>query len=681
MIFYRKTGTPEAIRFKCWQRKSYSLFNVLKKAVIIAVLPLTYHVSAETGQTDFISDTTSISMEFELEEIKVSSRLVPVTFSDASRTVTVISSREIEAVPAQNIQELLEYIPGVDVRTRGGQGVQADISIRGSSFDQVMILLNGIDITDPQTGHHNLNLPVNLSQIERIEIIEGSASRVFGPNAFAGAINIITNRSGNNKIKINTTTGQHGYIDAGISGSWSSKKISQFLSAAKSSSAGYSENTDFENNTVFYKTEFGESSKIAFQLGFSDKSFGANSFYTPVYPDQYENTNIIFSSLKWESDNSFHFTPTVYIRKHNDRFELFRNEAPEWYSTHNYHQAGVYGGNLNGWFDNRFGKTAFGTSFRNEKILSNVLGNSLENPIRINDENKYYTKSDSRETYSVFVEHNVSTKKWNLSTGLMANHISGISRGFQFFPGADISYQMNQNLKLYISVNKSLRVPTFTDLYYSGPTNTGNPDLKPETAISSEGGLKYNSGNFYSYFAVFHRSGKNIIDWVRLENEEIWHTENYTKLNSAGFEIGFGFFPGKVSGKKTFIYQIKGGYLYNSLSKNNDKYISKYVLDNLKHKFNLSVTHYVFQHLQASWFLNFQDRNGSYTEYDNGSYGSEKEYKPFALIDMKLNYKFREIDFFINISNIFKIEYVDFGNIDQPGRWIKAGLNLDINYK
>ena len=139
--------------------------------------------------------------------------------------VSVIPREEIEYAPVTSIQELLEYVAGVDVRQRGAEGVQADISIRGGTFDQTLILLNGVNITDPQTGHHNLNLPVSINQIERIEILEGPAARVYGPNAFSGAINIVTRQPDKTSWKLAIEGGSFGYFDVQGAGSFSDIQI------------------------------------------------------------------------------------------------------------------------------------------------------------------------------------------------------------------------------------------------------------------------------------------------------------------------------------------------------------------------------------------------------------------------------------------------------------------------
>ncbi|MCK4631428.1 MAG: TonB-dependent receptor, partial [Bacteroidales bacterium] len=112
----------------------------------------------------------------EIKEIVVSGQRSPSIHSELNRVVTVIRKEQIRNAPVQSLQEILEYAVNIDVRQRGNFGVQADISIRGGSFEQTLILLNGIKINDPQTGHHNLNIPIDINSIERIEILEGPGS-------------------------------------------------------------------------------------------------------------------------------------------------------------------------------------------------------------------------------------------------------------------------------------------------------------------------------------------------------------------------------------------------------------------------------------------------------------------------------------------------------------------------
>ncbi|MDP4185283.1 MAG: TonB-dependent receptor plug domain-containing protein, partial [Bacteroidota bacterium] len=199
---YFCNGNLRAVLFRRWGGKKYSAFASLRVIVNIGVLLVSYQVSANPGMNLEHPDTTDVKRRYSLEAVQVSAQRAPVTYSQVARIVSVIERSEIEAAPVQSINELLKYLLNVDIRQRGQFGVQADVSIRGGSSDQTLILLNGININDPQTGHFNLDLPVSLESIQRIEILEGPASRVFGPNAFSGAINIITGTDLQNRVKL-----------------------------------------------------------------------------------------------------------------------------------------------------------------------------------------------------------------------------------------------------------------------------------------------------------------------------------------------------------------------------------------------------------------------------------------------------------------------------------------------
>ena len=676
--FNRKGGNT--LIFRKWGRKNYSLFLTVNRMVIISVLAITYLISVPVYSAAEVQDTTEIKMEYDLDEIEINAQRSPALYSQVARIVSVIQQKEIEAAPAQSVPDLLEYVAGVDVRQRGAEGVQADVSIRGGTFDQTLILLNGINISDPQTGHHNLNLPVSISQIERIEVLEGPAARVYGPNAFSGAINIITKNSTRNSIRLLIENGSNAYLNSNLSASFKTGKLTNSFGVNRKTSAGYIENTDFKISNLFYSNQLiSRKGKLSFQTGVSQKAFGANSFYTPKYPNQYEEIKTLFSSVKWESNSKLHFAPVVYWRRNQDRFELFRDNPASWYQNHNYHLTSVYGANVNSWIKSKLGKSAFGFEFRSENILSNVLGEALESPKKVPGENAMFSKSASRNSVSVFFEQALYLKNWSFTAGLLGNVISQSNLGVNVFPGLDLSYNFNRATKAFVSYNTSLRMPTFTDLYYSGPTNIGNPYLKPERSATFEGGVKVNKKFVQAHFAIFYRKGVDVIDWVKMESDEVWQSQNLTQLRSAGTDVNIQFnFQEKFG--NPFPNKLKLSYIYNYLEKENLDYISNYVLDNLKHKFVGAVNQNITKNFIAQFLISFQDREGTYTYFDGNDWGRELEYKSFWLFDAKLFYKWEDLNVYLSANNIFNLSYNDIGNVTQPGRVIKIGISYKLNF-
>ncbi|HEY3369671.1 MAG TPA: TonB-dependent receptor plug domain-containing protein, partial [Prolixibacteraceae bacterium] len=416
---FKTNHRAEMITFKRWGRKAYSLFSVLKQPIRIGVLLAVYTSVSEPELLFAQTDSSKVSMEYNLDEVEVSAQRAPVAFSQVARIVSVITREQIEAAPVHSLQELLEYALSVDVRQRGVQGVQADISVRGGSFDQTLILLNGINVSDPQTGHHSLDLPISFKNIQRIEILEGPAARVFGPNAFSGAINIITTSEGDSNVKLDISGGQHQLADINASGHLQNGNWSQFMAFNHMSSDGYIDNTDFKTWNAFYQAKLNtKPGTLDFQAGRSNKAFGANSFYTATYPNQFEATKTTFASLKFETGTKIHLTPSIYWRRHQDRFELFRNNPASWYTGHNYHLTDVFGSNLNAWVKSALGKTAFGAEIRSENVWSNVLGEALTTPIEVPGESgHFFTKSYSRTSISYFAEHSIYLKNLSISAG------------------------------------------------------------------------------------------------------------------------------------------------------------------------------------------------------------------------------------------------------------------------
>ncbi len=676
------------LTFRKFGRKGYSIFQSLHKMVRIGCLSITYLVfaipaNAERNMIIAGHDSITSMKDIEVEEVVVSAQRAPVAFSQVARIVKVIGKEEIQSAPVQSIQDLLRYALGVDVRQRGGLGVQTDISIRGGSFDQVLILLNGININDPQTGHHSLNLPVSFDAIDRIEILEGPASRIYGPNALAGAINIITGTTDNSNLKVRISGGQNGYHDSGLSGTFVSGKVKNFISADHRNSDGYIKNTDFSLTDAFYQGKLiTKGAALDWQAGITDRGFGANSFYTPAYPDQFEHVKTTFASVKLETGKVVHFTPSLYWRRNQDRFELYRYPelAASWYKGHNYHLTDVFGTNLNAWFTTSLGKTAFGADFRSENIRSNVLGTPLVNPIPVPGEaGKFFTKSDNRSNMSLFVEHSIYLERFTASAGVMANWNSQLGTKWNLFPGIDLSYQLSTAIKWYSSVNSSLRMPTFTDLYYSSPTNKGNILLQPEKSIEYESGFKYQFKGVDGHIAYFHRSGNNMIDWVRKPADNVWYAQNITQLNTDGLEFSAKLNPAKLLDMKVFIQSINISWSYLTQNKQSGIYASQYILDYLKNKLNIGVTHKVIKNIGINWQITYIDRNGTYTNWGGSKYGNEVDYKPFILVDSRLYWSKKRTTCYLEASNLFNKGYHDFGNVHEPGRWLKIGVIHQLN--
>jgi iron complex outermembrane receptor protein len=524
---------------------------------------------------------------------------------------------------------------------------------------------------------------VALEDIERIEVLEGSAARVYGANAFSGAINIITKTSKKNNLTTRFSGGEHTYLNGGLSAAYNYENYQSYISLSKKQSDGYMQNTDFAVGNLFYQLKNMQNFGVfTLQLGYKDKSFGAQSFYTPMYPNQYEQTKTTLGSISFEKKGNWGVKSSVYWRRNQDKFELFRSDPPAWYKNHNYHLTDVIGSTANVSYKYKIFRSALGAEFRSENIMSNVLGLAMNDTLPVpGDAQGFFTKKAQRNSTSIFAEAGIVDSKFTLNTGALAIYYSDYK--WKYYGGVDASLQLSKYVKWFASANQSLRLPTFTDLYYQGPTNIGNPDLLPEEAITYESGFKflYNAFNFQA--ALYQSNGKNIIDWVRLNDTEKWQSQNLTKLQTRGVSFHGTFNFNKLINPDFFIQNITLNYAYNEVNKYSGEYESNYALDFMKSNASIALNFQLTKTLSWNFEYNYQDRNGSYPAFDftNMVYTGEESYKPFSLINTKLMYTKGGLNLYMSADNLLNKKYADLGNIPMPGRWIKAGFSytFDMN--
>ncbi len=633
-----------------------------------------------------------------LKEVVVSSHRHPSTLEQVARQVTVIDRAEIEQAPVQSLSELLEFVMSVDIRQRGQFGVQSDVSIRGGTFDQTLILINGIKMTDPQTGHHSMNLPVDLNQIERIEVLHGGASRVFGPNAFAGAINIITRTRGENQVGAELMAGQHGLFGAGAHITLNTGNWNHSFSYNRRGSDGFMRNTDFIWNNAFLQSAAHlKNHEIIINAGYNQKAFGASTFYSAFFPNQFEETSTRFVSVsdKMQLHENLSLSVRGYYREHRDRFELFRegdgfyrrtddnffvmgnDTAPSWYQGHNYHRTESWGLEADASYKWKAGVTTVGIEYRSEQIQSNVLGQPVDNPVSVSGEHPsaMFTRADGRENLSIYAEHNLNFKNLFVSAGMLYNMNTAFED--EVFPGIDVAYQLGQHFRPYASWNRSVRFPTFTDLYYNLGGAVGSIDLTPESSVNYEGGLKYFGKHVSGVATFFRREGVNLIDWIRFEGSDITQAANITTLNINGLELGFQANLKALLGEKSPFSSLRIGYTYMQGDSASTGFESNYALDFLQHQFNAVLLQQISEKISVQWNTSFQQRLGGYFD---PSLGEEVPFEPVLLLDVRISHRTEMFDVFLEVANLFDRLYVDIGNVPQPGRWLRAGVAIRLGY-
>ena len=361
--------------------------------------------------------------------------------------------------------------------------MQADLYIRGGTFDQTLLLIDGFKVEDAQTGHHTMNMAIPMDVVERIEIIKGAASRIYGQNAFNGAINIVTKNVTGDQRSRKIEAGSFEQRNASLTIEQEYENSSFITHYSRQSSDGYRYNTDFYNNNNFIKGTFEiKDLPVNMIVSFNERKFGANGFYaSPEAIDQYEETQASLFGLSTKLTNgSLVIRPKIYWKRNQDMYVYLRHD-PSVYR--NLHITNKIGAELNMSSNSKLGITGFGIDLARVSLASNNLGDR------------------SRTMINMFLEHQFKflKEKLDITPGLALNYLSDFKfndnykdnffRNFLAFPGIDIGYRINDNLRLYTNIGYTYRVPTYTDLYYSSPTTIGNEELIPEKALSEELGI------------------------------------------------------------------------------------------------------------------------------------------------------------------------------------------------
>lgn len=669
----------KSFRFKHFSRKGYALFACMGREVLIGTLSVATlsHAKAESLsiRPEVAEDTLSRS-ELRLDEVVVTGSRAPLTLQESAKIVSVITHDDIHRAATESINDILKLATGVDVRQRGGFGVQTDISVRGGNFDQITILLNGVNISSPHTGHLSADFPVSPEDIERIEVLEGPAARVYGTSAFNGVINIVTRQTGNG-AQVHLVGGQYGYAGGNASIGATLGTFHSQLSGGYTRCDGATPNSDFSSTRLFYQgnATIGSNVKVNGQVGYSYKPYAANTFYGASSTDQWESNERWMAAVGADIQlGRIHLSPQLYLNRWYDHYQWHKdNPAGE-----NFHKVESKGTSLNAWMESILGRTSLGFEVRDERIRSTKLGKLLSEDEwqatggHDGENDKFYKYRDQRANVSAFLEHDVLLKQWTVSLGLMANLNDGLDTKWRFYPGIDVSYRPTEAWKLFVSWNMGLRMPTFTDLYYSGANIEGNSELKPEKTTDYQIGGRYTTRGFIAEVQGFYSHKKNMIDWVTYNDankvsDGIFHSVNF-QMDNKGAEINLQMLPRQLWGDNALVRKIgvQYSYIYEESDYDVDVIMSKYAMDYLRHKVIVSADSKIWKNLNLSLSWRWQDREG-------------KSNPAYALLDGRLSWDTAKWSAYIDGSNIFDKKYYDYVSILQPGSWFRFGVRFSIN--
>ncbi|MEN8194335.1 MAG: TonB-dependent receptor [Bacteroidota bacterium] len=589
-----------------------------------------------------IYSQTHDTLQHKLKDVVVESLHQPILFSDVNRSIDIVDSTKLSSSSVVSPQEILNYLGSVELNKRGQNGVQADVGIRGGSFEQTLIMLDGIKIIDPQTGHHNLSLPVSLSNLDRVEIVKGGSSSIHGANAFSGVVNFRTKRNNKNSLDASLEGGEYGLFSGSLFGSYNLGNLSNNFTFEKSRSDGYRENTEYDITNISYGAALtGKNSLIDFYLGYSDKDFGANSFYTNMFPLQAEHTKTTFAKLSAEfGTDSFNYSIKGYWRNNDDEFLLDKTD-PDFYK--NNHLTNIFGGELNLYLTSFLGKTNIGGEFVYDKIESSNLG------------------GHNRDRKGIYIEHHFK-KFSNLSFAVSGFIYNYSSIGWKMWPALVLGYKITESLKLFTNIGKGFRIPTYTELFYNDRITKSNPNLTYEETLNYELGMNYISSMVNFSTSIFRREGNNLIDWVRTSEDDPWEAMNITSLNTNGVEFSVSTNLQKLLIGQPFNF-VRFQYAYLNSNKIESEFESKYLLKYLKHQTILTIGHAFFAKINFNWFLRYEDRINVNDHF---------------IADVKVDRSFSNFNIYVKATNIFNTPYYDIAGVILPGRWIVGGIKFSI---
>lgn len=618
------------------------------KKMFLAV-PFTILSVTLMAQTN-LRDTTSVT------EVVISENRLQIPFNKRIRNIQIIQREEIAKLPAHSINEVLSYIPGVDVRQRGPFGTQADISIDGGSFEQTLILINGVKVSDIQTGHHSMNIPVSLDAVERIEVLRGPAARVYGINALTGAINIVTKTNERTDLSVRIQGGSsfmdkedgdgsgiYGGFGTQVVGNLAIGKVQSLISLGGSKSNGQRYNSKTEDLRAFYqgKMQVNEDNGVELMAGYIHNAFGANGYYaSPRDRESYEivNTAILSLGSIHKLSEVFELKPRLSYRGNADDYRFYRNDLSKARSEH---ETKVYSAELNSMLHTSFGDFGFGLESRREKVESTNLGDHL------------------RYNHGIYAEYKTDVvDRLLLNIGTYLNY--NTQYGWQVFPGVDLGYAISNHWKASFSIGSSQRIPSYTDLYLN-QADIGNPNLKSENAWQYEFGIRYEKGDKYLRTGYFYRDISDFIDWIREDVKNPYQPFNFGNNRVSGVNISYGQMF-KLSDTQRIKYDISYNYLKPKDMKYMGNVTSKYILESLKH--------------QALARLLYQV---SKVDITIGGRWVERELNdPYLIADLRLGYNLLNWNFYFEGNNIFNETYKEVAAVNLPKRWCTVGLKYNL---
>ena len=570
-------------------------------------------------------------------------------FPARSRAVEVLTASELRTLPVRTVMEALQWVVAADVQPRSA--AQADLSLRGSTFEQVLVLVDGVRMSDPQTGHFDLDLTVPLDRVERIEVLKGPASALYGPDAFGGVVNVVT-REGEEGMAAMVEGGSFGTWRAGVSADAGTGGVRFSGSGEWERSDGHRDSTDHKILQVDSRVSVPVGGgRLVLQAGHARRDFGAHYFYAPR--NSYEETRTTTVSAGWSGEIGGGFTlhPRLSLRRHDDDFILIRTN-PDVYQ--NVHMSRQRGGEL---LLRRRSPNGLGLAFalggelyRDDLKSDNV---ALQQPA---------LGARSEDRRAAFAEAGWGGSRASVSAGLRADWQEGF--GSAWSPSLSGSVDLASPLRLRAAWGRSYRTPTWTDRYYSDPFSLGDPDLEPERSWSAEIGADLAlTGRGILRVTAFRRASENLIDWVKPVGSPADAPHEVRNVGSAtfdGLEVA-------LEGVSIGGFQLKaGGSLLSVEAKEAAGLISRYV-------------HPITQRATAGVsrvFLGERLLLAGWIMHERRLPASGERGEPYELVGLRARLRLPYGEVELSATNLTDQEYRDIRGNQAAGRALRVAYRL-----
>ena len=569
------------------------------------------------------------------ETMVVVGTATPVPLAESAESVQILPVKQ-QQLKVQTPLDLLREDSSVFLEQRGAGGAQSDIVLRGGSFEQTLVLLNGLRINDAQTSHHNLDLPIPLEAMDQIQILHGAGSTLHGVDALAGVVDFLTAAPGHGSMLLRAGGGSFGENEEALMAGGVHGRLSGRVTADRNFSTGFMTDRDYRNEDASAEGWLGSRLGVTDLLfAGSDRSFGANQFYG-AYPE-WERTKGLFASIRQEmgarTEAAFGF------RRHTDEFVLIRDN-PAIYE--NNHIDGSWQGQLRHTIQLPQNSLLLtGLEADGDSIRSNNLGVHARN----------------RGAGYVDLDLTPPRHRWNMSAGLREEIFSGGAQAVTS-PHLAGSLRLAQSVKLRASGGYGFRIPTYTDLYYSDPTTIGNPNLKPESAWSGEAGIDWAPAQKFTVSATgFYSRQHNAIDYVRANPAAKWQAANLSGLRFTGVEASTTLRPSRrhtIQASWTSLYGAQ-----SALHGLQSEYIFNYPVNNVHAMWDWAIGRGIVLTNTVQIAQRYQQT--AYPVWDASLFRSRGVVEPY-----------------VRVSNASNTGYQEITGIAMPGRSVVGGIAIRL---